>query len=140
MKPDEPPPSNPAVVRDHLANERTFLAWVRTGIGLIGFGFVLARVGMFLRNYAAVSATPRAASVRAHLSGEFMVSGIAFLLIGTVLCGWAGRVYGKNRRAIEAGRFEAAGASVLALSGLVVVGGLVITAMVLWGTVVAFQS
>jgi uncharacterized membrane protein YidH (DUF202 family) len=32
-------------IRDHLANERTFLAWVRTALGLIGLGFVLARMG-----------------------------------------------------------------------------------------------
>ena len=33
--------------RDHSANERTFLAWVRTGIAFMGFGFVVARFGIF---------------------------------------------------------------------------------------------
>ncbi|AEE94383.1 conserved hypothetical protein [Acidianus hospitalis W1] len=33
---------------DHLANERTFLAWVRTGIALIGFGFVIAKFALFI--------------------------------------------------------------------------------------------
>jgi len=33
---------------DHLANERTFLAWIRTGIALIGFGFVIAKFAIFL--------------------------------------------------------------------------------------------
>ena len=33
---------SPSSVRDHMANERTFLAWVRTALGLIGLGFVLA--------------------------------------------------------------------------------------------------
>jgi putative membrane protein len=33
---------------DHFANERTFLAWVRTGIALIGFGFVIAKFALFL--------------------------------------------------------------------------------------------
>ena len=32
-----------------LAIERTFLAWVRTGLALMGFGFVVARFGLFLR-------------------------------------------------------------------------------------------
>jgi putative membrane protein len=32
---------------DHAANERTFLAWIRTGIALMGFGFVVAHFGMF---------------------------------------------------------------------------------------------
>jgi putative membrane protein len=34
--------------REHQANERTFLAWLRTSIALIGFGFALARFGLFL--------------------------------------------------------------------------------------------
>ncbi|ACP35338.1 protein of unknown function DUF202 [Sulfolobus islandicus Y.G.57.14] len=33
---------------DHLANERTLLAWIRTGIALIGFGFVIAKFVLFL--------------------------------------------------------------------------------------------
>lgn len=37
-----------ASVGDYLASERTLLAWVRTGLALMGFGFVVARFGMFL--------------------------------------------------------------------------------------------
>ena len=35
-----------------MAAERTFLAWVRTGVALMGFGFVVARFGLFLRELA----------------------------------------------------------------------------------------
>src|SRR5215472_19235872 len=35
--------------RDYLANERTLLAWVRTGVALIGLGFVVARFHLLLR-------------------------------------------------------------------------------------------
>ena len=46
---DTPVKAKPAVdLRDYLAEERTFLAWVRTGIALMGFGFVVARFGLFL--------------------------------------------------------------------------------------------
>ena len=38
---------------DHLANERTFLAWVRTGLSTITFGFVIAKFGLFLREMSA---------------------------------------------------------------------------------------
>ena len=34
---------------DYLAAERTFLAWIRTGLALMGFGFVVARFGIFLQ-------------------------------------------------------------------------------------------
>jgi putative membrane protein len=43
-----PPKTEGADLRDYLAAERTFLAWVRTGIALMGFGFVVARFGLFL--------------------------------------------------------------------------------------------
>src|SRR5258706_16002581 len=36
-----------ADLRDYLAEERTCLAWIRTGIALMGFGFVVARFGIF---------------------------------------------------------------------------------------------
>ena len=43
-----PPETRPAAeLRDYLAEERTFLAWIRTGISLMGFGFVVARFGIF---------------------------------------------------------------------------------------------
>lgn len=34
---------------DHLANERTFLAWIRTGIAIMGFGFVVVKFSLFIR-------------------------------------------------------------------------------------------
>ena len=44
-----PPEARPAAeLRDFLAEERTFLAWIRTGISLMGFGFVVARFGIFV--------------------------------------------------------------------------------------------
>src|SRR5882757_8290587 len=39
--------------RIHFAAERTFLAWIRTGLAMMGFGFVVARFGLFLRELAA---------------------------------------------------------------------------------------
>lgn len=36
-------------VREHLANERTFLAWIRTSIALMGFGFVIVKFAVFIR-------------------------------------------------------------------------------------------
>jgi putative membrane protein len=35
--------------RIYFAAERTYLAWIRTGLGLMGFGFVVARFGLFLK-------------------------------------------------------------------------------------------
>jgi putative membrane protein len=41
-------PEQPSGPSDYLAAERTFLAWIRTGLALMGFGFVVARFGLFL--------------------------------------------------------------------------------------------
>jgi putative membrane protein len=38
-----------ASLSDYLAAERTLLAWIRTGLALMGFGFVVARFGIFLQ-------------------------------------------------------------------------------------------
>jgi len=39
---------------DHLANERTLLAWIRTGIGIMAFGFVVVKFSLFIRQLSAV--------------------------------------------------------------------------------------
>ena len=43
------PDRTPSGPSDYLAAERTFLAWIRTGLALMGFGFVVARFGLFLQ-------------------------------------------------------------------------------------------
>jgi uncharacterized protein (DUF302 family)/uncharacterized membrane protein YidH (DUF202 family) len=40
-----------ASLSDYFAAERTFLAWIRTGLALMGFGFVVARFGLFLQEF-----------------------------------------------------------------------------------------
>jgi putative membrane protein len=46
--------------RIYFAAERTFLAWIRTGLALMGFGFVVARFGWFLRELGLAAANPAA--------------------------------------------------------------------------------
>ena len=46
-QPKKSPYLNPSRVRDHLANERTYLAWMRTAIALMGFGVVIIRLRLF---------------------------------------------------------------------------------------------
>jgi putative membrane protein len=60
--PELPPLPERETLRLHQANERTFLAWVRTALAMMGFGFVVARFGLFLRELANVH--PNAMAVR----------------------------------------------------------------------------
>jgi putative membrane protein len=48
---NQKPTSNPS---DHLANERTFLAWIRTSIAIMGFGFVVVKFSLFVKQIALV--------------------------------------------------------------------------------------
>ncbi len=63
--------------RVRFAGERTLLAWVRTGIAMMGFGFVVARFGLFLRELAEAGHTAPPASV-----GLSLWVGTALLLLG----------------------------------------------------------
>jgi putative membrane protein len=49
-----------ADLRDFLAEERTFLAWIRTSLALMGFGFVVARFGLFLQALQITRSDPAA--------------------------------------------------------------------------------
>ncbi len=53
--------------RIFLAAERTLLAWIRTGLAMMGFGFVVARFGLFLREVQAVQHATPAQSPRLSL-------------------------------------------------------------------------
>jgi uncharacterized protein (DUF302 family)/uncharacterized membrane protein YidH (DUF202 family) len=67
--------SERADLRDALAAERTLLAWIRTGLALMGFGFVVARFGLFLQQLL----------IAQHVS-TVQTSGLS-LWLGTALIG-----------------------------------------------------
>src|SRR5437870_5974021 len=83
-------------VRDHLANERTFLAWIRTGLATITFGFVVERFGLVLRDLGLKGTVAPIISV--HYSSIF---GVALTLLGVVMIVVALFNFLQARRAIE---------------------------------------
>ena len=64
---------------DHAANERTFLAWVRTAIAVMAFGFLVQKFDLFLR-IAAASLEPR--SIPAHSMIVGTVAGLVLIVLG----------------------------------------------------------
>jgi uncharacterized protein (DUF302 family)/uncharacterized membrane protein YidH (DUF202 family) len=72
---------------DYLAAERTFLAWIRTGLALMGFGFVVARFGLFLQ---ALQIGQPNLQVRAY--GPSFWFGTALIVLGVIVnlvCAWS---------------------------------------------------
>jgi putative membrane protein len=67
---------------DHSANERTFLAWVRTSIAVMAFGFIVEKFDLFLE-VAAPSLAGRAVSIPGQRFGD--IAGLALIIIGTVM-------------------------------------------------------
>ena len=69
--------------RVYFAEQRTFLAWIRTGLALMGFGFVVARFGLFLRELTfRNSGSPQASS---HTTGPSVWLGTALVIVGVVV-------------------------------------------------------
>jgi putative membrane protein len=71
---------------DYLAAERTFLAWIRTGLALMGFGFVVARFGLFLQEIHAVA--PEVPSPKHGLSIYFGTALIAAGVLVDLFASW----------------------------------------------------
>jgi putative membrane protein len=88
---------------DHAANERTFLAWVRTGIAVIAFGFVIEKFNLFV--LAIATADPAEAGRRLHLenlSGPFgQYGGLALVLIGLALIVAAAARFVRTQRLLD---------------------------------------
>lgn len=66
--------------RTYFAAERTFLAWIRTGLGLMGVGFAVARFGLFLRQMQSEQGR-----MPMHATGASVYSGVALVALGVVV-------------------------------------------------------
>ncbi len=73
---------HPASPTDHLANERTFLAWVRTSITIMALGFVVAKFGLLVRELTGSSTAGLAGAPVSDATGVLLVlAGAALLLL-----------------------------------------------------------
>ncbi len=102
--------------RTHLANERTFLAWLRTGIALIGLGLA---AGQFL--------------AREVLPGLPLIRSMAVIMVvtGILMAVDGAKRYVRHSKQIEAGAFRVTTRSAEVVAGLVVLLGLMAIAFIL---------
>src|SRR5262249_36504508 len=100
---------------EYLANERTFLAWIRTSVAVVSLGFVLARFSVWLQELA----MHRQPQMQAHRAGISLPIGVAMMLLGglrSVLADW--RYDGVNRD-IEHGKVSAERGLVILVTAMV---------------------
>ncbi|HUB12445.1 MAG TPA: DUF202 domain-containing protein [Acetobacteraceae bacterium] len=85
---------------DHAANERTFLAWVRTAIAVMAFGFLVAKFDLFLKT-AAESLARDGHPVSVPGGGYGGVAGIALIMFGVLMIAMAGVRFVRTGQAID---------------------------------------
>jgi uncharacterized membrane protein YidH (DUF202 family) len=74
--------------RDYMANERTFLAWIRTSIGIMAFGFVVEKFALFLKQLSFLltkSGLPEAMQAPSGLQGHSSIFGIFVVGLGALI-------------------------------------------------------
>ena len=94
---NDQPPEDPRV---RFAAERTLLAWMRTGLALMGFGFVVARFGLFLREIAAADHV----AAHQHSTGWSLWIGTALIGLGVAVSLLASFEYYRFVRLSKQGR------------------------------------
>ena len=117
---------NPNRARDHLANERTFLAWVRTGAAIVVFGFAIGRFSIALRQLTALEGHPvQRSGISVWMGAISIVLGVLLVLAGLVR-------YRKTRVRLDQGTFEPAGFVLDLVTVLTVLFGLVLAGYLIY--------
>ncbi|MBD2254204.1 YidH family protein [Nostoc parmelioides] len=106
--------------REHQANERTFLAWLRTSIALIGFGFAIARFGLFLRQLD-MAISQKETYVNPLFNSENL--GIVLVLVGILAIALAAWRYNQVFWQIERGDYRPNRLAVWLMTGVVMILG-----------------
>jgi putative membrane protein len=110
---------------DHAANERTFLAWVRTAIAVMAFGFLVERFDLFLETVApSLSGSGRMLSPAGQKFGN--IAGLTLIVVGTAMVALAMLRFIRNARDIDSDETKPGAGSKLdlALASLLILLGL----------------
>jgi len=119
-------PDNISRARDHLANERTFLAWIRTGVATIVFGFAVGRFSIALQEFLQFEGKPATTpGITAWLGLISIVAGVLLIFAGLYR-------YRKTRVQIDTDSFEPAGAIIDLVAVLLALFGIVLAGYLAW--------
>jgi putative membrane protein len=108
-------------LQQYLANQRTFLSWVRTSIALIGLGFAIERFSLFLQQFRLIAnpdTTGNAASATAHDYSALV--GIGMIIVGTGLIVYALKNYLESNKTIASGKYMPKNAIIYTASATII--------------------
>lgn len=88
-------------ISNHLANERTFLAWIRTSVGLMAFGFVVVKFSLFVRQISALVGKGSVVQNR----GYSAIVGIVLVAVGVITAVLSYVRYLKTKKQINDGEY-----------------------------------
>jgi putative membrane protein len=87
---------------DHAANERTFLAWIRTGLAVAAFGFLLVKLNIFVDLTSGASPSHAVADhAGALVAVVARCAGLAMVMTGLAIIGRSSAGFERTRRAID---------------------------------------
>ena len=107
--------------REHLANERTFLAWIRTSIALMGFGFVIVKFALFLKQLTLLLETEGI-----PFKGYSSIIGVVMVAIGVIIAFLAFLQYKRNEKWIKNNYFVSSSMLSLLITCILIIGGIVL--------------
>ncbi len=107
--------------REHLANERTFLAWIRTSIAFMGFGFVIVKFTLFLKQLSILLENTDIST-----KGYSAIIGVTMVAIGVVIAVLSFLQYRKNYRQLQDGNFVSSTKLSLLITLIIIIGGIIL--------------
>lgn len=87
--------------RVHMANERTFLAWIRTSIGIMAFGFVLEKFALFTKQMAFILGEQHIEGISPPSHGWSSIMGVSLVALGAAMSALAYVRYKKVKKQID---------------------------------------
>jgi putative membrane protein len=115
--------------REHQANERTFLAWLRTSVALIGFGFALARFGLFLRQLE-TGLSQQSLPAQSFINSQSL--GISLVIVGIIIILLSVWRYNQVFWQIEQANYRPSRLLVWVTAGIVIFLGILTIPLLLW--------
>ena len=115
--------------REHQANERTFLAWLRTSIALIGFGLTISRFGLFLQELQ-TNFTSQSNITHSFISSQTI--GVSLVIVGIVVIILAVWRYNQVFQQIEQANYQPNRLMVWITAAIVIILGLLSIPFLLW--------